>query len=74
MTYVSSKQWYHFSTDDNDVIYGILDPRSIIHTTCSMTYKTVELIISSKLRRSTSKTDTTYFILYISSKSGKCKR
>ena len=42
MTYVSSKQWYHFSTDDNDVIYGILDPRSITYTTCSMTYKTVE--------------------------------
>ena len=42
MTYVSSKQWHHFSTDDNDVIYDILDPRSIIYTTCSMTNKTVE--------------------------------
>ena len=42
MTYVSSKQWYHFSTDDNDVISGLLDPRSIIYTTCSMTNKTVE--------------------------------
>ena len=66
MQHVCRKQKYNFANDDSNIIYDILDHKTIIHTTYSMTLKSVEWIKSSKIHTSTCKTAATYFLLYIS--------